>query len=91
MPATDRLCKCCTLGEIETEKHFMFECPLYESERTVYVTTIGNIVKHFSTLTKEEQFVYTMSSEDIDTIIITGNFIYQSTLARFKSLTPSLE
>ena len=84
IPATDRLCKCCTLRQTETEKHFMFDCPLYECERSVYVTKIGKIVQLFPTLTKKEQFIYSMSSENIETIVLTGNFVYQCHLARFK-------
>ena len=29
----DRLCKCCSMGIVEDEMHFIFECPIYSSLR----------------------------------------------------------
>ena len=28
-----RICKCCSLGKVEDELHFMLECPAYSEER----------------------------------------------------------
>ena len=29
----DRICKCCRMGIVEDEMHFIFECPLYNNMR----------------------------------------------------------
>ena len=86
----DRLCRCCSLHETENEEHFLLRCPLYESERILYISNISNNVNTFKNLGKSEQFQYVMSSENDETIIITGNFVYQCMLKRLKFLDKQL-
>jgi sorting nexin-29 len=34
VPRNQRLCKCCNMGVVEDEAHFILECPLYHSTRS---------------------------------------------------------
>ena len=37
LPVEERLCDICNLGKVESEIHFMLECPMYSEERlTLY-------------------------------------------------------
>ena len=40
-----RICKSCTMGKIENEDHFLFECGLYEDIRAITVgsNNLGNL------------------------------------------------
>ena len=82
----NRICKCCALQHVENEQHFLLKCPLYAMPRTVYLSTVSSIVKHFDDLTLHDQFVYLMSSENDEIISATGNFIHQCNSLRLKHL-----
>ena len=37
VPRHQRLCKLCARNEVENELHFMFNCPVYDDLRVIYV------------------------------------------------------
>ena len=48
---TERLCKCCNLGDVEDLKHFILECPAYQEIRQefacIFIVADGCMVKFF--------------------------------------------
>lgn len=50
----ERICLLCDLGCVESEQHFVFECPFYSCERTEFMTALGVALPgcHFSDVFK---------------------------------------
>ena len=54
-PLDERICKACSLNEIEDEVHFLYNCTAYSSIRNTLFDDISSEVAHFNTLTQEGQ------------------------------------
>ncbi len=64
-PLEERLCTLCHLNAIESEVHFLIDCPLYDDLRTILVTTFKNndpsfdnspsIIKYITLMTSKHQ------------------------------------
>ena len=53
----ERLCSLCNQQEIESEVHFLFECPCYDHIRQPWLTNINATHSSFKDLTLEEKLV----------------------------------
>ncbi len=53
-----RLCSHCDLNQMETELHFLTECPKYTDIRRVYYDKIQQIHPTFTTLSDQEKLAY---------------------------------
>jgi hypothetical protein len=70
----DRLCIHCNLQEVESEKHFLLNCPLYNNERKILFENINDI----QNLNDDEKFVKIMSHKEKCITDALGKFIWQS-------------
>ena len=72
-PKEERYCKVCNLQVVENEFHFIFSCPMYQLERSIYyvdhVPGIGEFM-----LPDEGKLAYMLSK---DNIRATGRLINQ--------------
>ena len=75
IPALNRICKICSSGEVEDERHLIVSCNKYSSLRQSYFTETQKICKNVSTLTQDAQFVWLMYNESEDVIILFSNYI----------------
>ena len=59
-PLNERLCTKCNNAQIESEFHFLMDCPLYDDERTVFF----NSVSYENNLDKIDNFVHILKNAD---------------------------
>ncbi len=71
----DRICFICKM-ELETEIHFMFNCPLYMHLRNRWLQRVMSLYPTFSTFLIEQKLQLVLSDRRL--ITNTGNFIRQS-------------
>jgi len=58
LPLEERLCKNCNVETVEDEWHFVFDCDLYDRERTAYFDKIVNTKPEFIYLEPKDQLKY---------------------------------
>ena len=63
-PEHERVCRVCT-DSVENEEHVMMCCPLYDDVRQELFECAMKMNPVFNLLSKEEKFVYLMSSKDL--------------------------
>ena len=62
-----RLCKLCyECGCVEDEFHFLMICKTYQQQRDEFFTKINTFIVPFETLTREEQFIFLLSTNDTE-------------------------
>ena len=76
--AENRLCKHCNLKEVEDEKHFLMECPLYTTLRKTLMQIINKTCPNVSHLNSFEQFCWIMSCEINEIIQSLAEFIFNA-------------
>ena len=54
----ERRCEICHSDVIEDECHFLFNCPVYETPRNYWVTSLINKCSNFHTLELKEQLMF---------------------------------
>ena len=54
----ERTCEICHSDVIEDECHFLFNCPVYETPRNYWVTSLINKCPNFHTLELKEQLMF---------------------------------
>ena len=74
IPKEQRSCPFC-LNIVESEIHFVMDCPVYNSMRTKLVTVINRDNPLFQFLTKEQKFVHLLTNVNEKEI---ADFIYKS-------------
>lgn len=67
-PVDLRLCHLCDLEAVENEKHFLLDCPFYESERNELFSNT-ELFSSFKSLNENERFSFLMSCNNGDTEI----------------------
>ena len=60
---------------VEDEFHFLLTCKTYQDERNEFFTKINAIIVHFGSYTSQEQFLYLMSTNDTEVIMLLIYFI----------------
>ena len=63
LPVQNRLCKLCSLDEIEDEFHFIFVCPLYAGMRNLLLDGIKMENSDFDDLTPENKLSVFFNSD----------------------------
>ena len=74
----DRLCKTCTLSVVENEQHFLIKCPAYADLRNKLFSSINLGNPHFINYSEENKFLWLMSSENLQDLKLTAEFIHQA-------------
>ena len=52
IPANERICKSCQLGNVEDEKHFFIHCPAYTNFRKELINKVKIQINHFNQITE---------------------------------------
>ena len=88
IPKDQRYCAFCE-NIVETEIHFMLDCPLYDPMRTKLIEYVNRENLLFQFYTKEQKFAYLLSKADQRVI---AEFIYKNfELRTFLSKSPKRE
>ena len=64
-PPNERYCKVCNLNKVEDEYHFLFSCPLYQTERSNFYVDYVTDVGQFMILQDEEKVTWLLSEDKI--------------------------
>ena len=59
-PLDERMCEMCHLGKVESELHFLCECPLYNNYRDTLYGNVSIYYPNFQTLSQQSKFEYLM-------------------------------
>ena len=78
----ERICMHCNMSKIEDEFHFLFECPLYSSNRLKLIYSITTVCKNFSALTDNDKFVWILNNEDKSILVFLYEYISNCFLLR---------
>ena len=74
IPPEQRLCKLCSLNEVEDEFHFMLKCTFYKDLRSKMMSDIAEIYD-IDDITDKERFILLMGSIDYDSILPVIQFV----------------
>ena len=75
IPPEKRLCSLCNLGAVEDEIHFLLSCSKYKDLRYQFLLEIDKNCPNFNNLDDEGKFVWIMSAEDNNTIMLLAKFL----------------
>jgi hypothetical protein len=75
IPPEQRICRYCTLNEIEDETHFLMVCPLYDDTRLKLITAINSISSQFHKLDNTNKLIWCLSNENNTVIKETASFL----------------
>ena len=88
IPKEQRYCPFCQ-NKVETEIHFLTDCPVYNSMRLKLIAAVNLVDPFFKFYTKEQKFSYLLSNVNQKEI---SDFIYKSfELRTFLSASPKRE
>ena len=73
--ANNRICKKCDSGEVEDEKHALMICAKHNEQRNSAFKDIGALNKKNAFLDKESKFIWLLSNEDKQVIMILAKLI----------------
>ena len=65
-----RLCKVCTFNDVTDEKHLIFNCNQYSSQRKRFSAKIASLCKHFTALSQESRLFWLKNNESEDIILL---------------------
>jgi hypothetical protein len=71
----DRLCINCNLQEVESEKHFLLICPLYNDDRKILMDSITPHIHDLENLSNEDKFIRIMSNKERHITDAVGRFV----------------
>ena len=74
IPPEQRLCKLCSLNEVEDEFHFMLKCTFYKDLRTKMMSDIAEIYD-IDDMSDKERFILLMGFIDYDSILPVIRFV----------------
>ena len=79
----ERKCTYCNLDDVEDEKHFLLQCPLYNKER---LSLFSSLVLNVSAMSQGDVFVYLLSSKEPTTVKALGTFLHNAFMKREKGM-----
>ncbi len=83
----DRICSLCPLNVVESEQHFILECPVYTDFRIILIHSITNLVHNFSEANPiEVQFTTIMQQGQKEL----ANFIFSAWNRRQRLMTTTV-
>jgi hypothetical protein len=79
---SEKKCTNCSKGDIEDEKHFIVDCPLYENIRVKFFDKVIDLCPNFSYMDTSSKFVWLFTNEHEQVLIKLGSFIEECFLLR---------
>ena len=73
----DRLCKVCNMNRVEDEFHFLFDCCMYQGERSKYYVDNVSDIENFMFLSDPDKVKFMLSKERVKNTGDYINAIYQ--------------
>ena len=80
IPADRRLCKLCKSAQVEDEKHFLLQCPIYKIQRQKLFDMSEKYINNFKNIADEQKFKEIITNKNL--IIILASYIKLSMLKR---------
>ena len=74
----DQKCLLCNSLEVESEIHFLTQCPFLEKKRKTFYTFVSKIISDFNTLDMKSQFMKLMTCESEIILKKFGQFVFGS-------------
>ena len=74
LPRQDRLCLYCNLDSVESEVHFLLECPLYDGLRKDILSQIEKY-PNLLNLDKHDLFIWILSNDNSNFVSVLCNYI----------------
>ena len=71
----ERKCTNCSKGDIEDEKHFIVNCPLYENIRVTFFDKVIDLCQNFRYMDTSSKFVWLFTNEHEQVLKKLGSFI----------------
>jgi hypothetical protein len=71
----ERKCTNCSKGDIEDEKHFIVDYPLYENIRVKFFDKVIDLCPNFRYMDTSSKFVWLFTNEHEQVLNILGSFI----------------
>lgn len=78
VPRNERICKNCTLSEIEDETHFLTRCTKFSHDRGVLFNLISSRVNQFSNLSDKDKLFWLLNCENAEILNSVGRFLYEN-------------
>jgi hypothetical protein len=78
----ERKCTNCSKGDIEDEKHFIVDCPLYENIRVKCFDKVIDLCPNFRYMDTSSKFVWLFTNEHEQVLKKLGSFIEECFLLR---------
>ena len=75
-----RICQVCNKGEVESEIHFMFQCPLYSQERLLLNVDANRLDNNYKAMTDKEKLILLFNNKHI--LKATAGYIKQALAKR---------
>ena len=72
---SERKCTNCSKGDIEDEKHFIVECPLYENIGVNFFDKVIDLCPNFRYMDTSSKFVWLFTNEHEQVLKKLGSFI----------------
>ena len=67
---SERICKFCQTNSVEDELHFLFECPVFETSRSISINLISNVHPNFHLYSSEHKLNYLYFNENLSKYIL---------------------
>ncbi len=72
------LCIYCDWQTVEKEKHFLFECPLYDDDRNALLQICAIEIANFGNIGTENKFIEITKNTNAIVIADRGKYVYNS-------------
>ena len=80
----ERICMYCRMGKVESEEHFLFECPNYNENREDFRTQLSLYDQKFNRKMGEIELLKEIfESKDNHVFNLLGNFLHKSWKTRY--------
>ena len=65
----NRLCVVCNKNCVETEKHFLLDCPFYDDLRLILFLQCSQFIEGFNCLNQDNKFIQIMNCDEIQPLL----------------------
>ena len=86
IPVEQRICKQCSLNQVENEHHFIGNCTKYTDTRNTYFNQISAIDDIFAKLDINDKITYILQAKNSTTSTLIGKYLYHISKERDSTL-----